>query len=472
MSKVKILILFFIIISFCFVFLPNIVRAEQDFTCVVYFTGIGCPHCAKADPIILKNFLNKYPDLVVVEYEIYQQVENAPLNYQASESYQTTFGIPRIIFGSEDYLVGDQQIINNFSSKVKGLKGNKCALVDGKIISFSGLDLSSLPGKPKIWNQNRILIKNNLEGNWIFAWNGENVEERNTEDIINNKDVLQELIKTENISGLIQGINYKTVGLITVSLSGQNIIFNNSVEFVVEGVGEPISRALTLSKILSLATVDAINPCALAVLALMLITILTYNPNNKRKILLAGLAFVCSVFIMYLFYGLVIIKFFQLIQALTSVRLWLYGALGFLAIVLGILNIKDFLKYKPGGLGTEMPMFLRPKVKKIISRVTSPAGAFVVGALVTVFLLPCTIGPYVICGGILSTLGLLKSLPWLLFYNLIFVLPMLIITIIVYLGVARVENVSDWKDKNIRYLHLISGIIILLLGLAMVLGWV
>ena len=143
-----------------------------------------------------------------------------------------------------------------------------------------------------------------------------------------------------------------------------------------------------------------------------------------------------------------------------------------LAIVLGILNIRDFFKYKPGSLGTEMPMFLRPKVKKIISRVTSPIGAFIVGAFVTIFLLPCTIGPYVICGGILYTLGILKFLPWLVLYNLIFILPMLIITVIVYFGVSKIEDVSDWKDKNIRYLHLISGIIIFFLGLAMVLGWV
>ena len=57
-------------------------------------------------------------------------------------------------------------------------------------------------------------------------------------------------------------------------------------------------------------------------------------------------------------------------------------------------------------------------------------------------------------------------------YNLVFVLPMLIITGIVYFGISKVQDVSSWKDKNIRYLHLISGLIILLLGLAMVLGWV
>jgi cytochrome c biogenesis protein CcdA len=78
----------------------------------------------------------------------------------------------------------------------------------------------------------------------------------------------------------------------------------------------------------------------------------------------------------------------------------------------------------------------------------------------------------VIAGGILSTLELIKTIPWLLIYNFIFVLPMVAITLIVYGGITGVENVSEWKDKNIRYLHLIAGIIIIFLGVAMVLGWV
>jgi len=119
-----------------------------------------------------------------------------------------------------------------------------------------------------------------------------------------------------------------------------------------------------------------------------------------------------------------------------------------------------------------MPMFMRPKVKKIIEGVTSPRGAFTVGIFVTVFLLPCTIGPYVIAGGILSAMELLGTIPWLLFYNIIFVSPMVAITALVYAGFTTVENVSGWKEKNIRHLHLIAGIIILLLGLAMFMGWV
>jgi len=229
---------------------------------------------------------------------------------------------------------------------------------------------------------------------------------------------------------------------------------------------------LTLTKIISLAAVDAINPCAIAVLTLMLIAILTYNPKNKKNVLLAGCAFITSVFIMYMFYGLVIINFFKIVQALTSIRLMLYKILGIFAIILGILNAKDFFWYKPGGFMTEMPIKLRPKAKKIISGITSPKGAFGIGLFVTLFLLPCTIGPYVIAGGILSTIELIKTIPWLILYNIIFIMPMIAIVLLVYGGISKINDVSGWKDKNIKYLHLSSGIIMIVLGLSMFLGWI
>ncbi|MCK4647738.1 hypothetical protein KAT24_02305, partial [Candidatus Pacearchaeota archaeon] len=98
-------------------------------------------------------------------------------------------------------------------------------------------------------------------------------------------------------------------------------------------------------------------------------------------------------------------------------------------------------------------------------------GAFIVGLFVTIFLLPCTIGPYIIAGGILSAMAIIKTIPPLLLYNAIFVIPMIIITGIVYFGISKVEDVSGWKDKNIKVLHLIAGIIMLLLGIGLLLGW-
>ncbi|MFH1364412.1 MAG: hypothetical protein ABIH52_02025 [Candidatus Aenigmatarchaeota archaeon] len=226
-------------------------------------------------------------------------------------------------------------------------------------------------------------------------------------------------------------------------------------------------------QILGLAAVDAVNPCALAVLTLILVSILVQNPDKRRRVLTAGLSFTLAIFITYFFYGLLIVHLFKTALAnISGVNLYLYTILGLAAIILGILNIKDYFSYKPGGIATEMPMRMRPAVKRVISKATSSGGAFIIGIIVTLFLLPCTIGPYVITGGILSGLDFMSVIPWLLIYNLIFILPMFLIVLVVYIGFTTVENVSGWKDKNIRYLHLVAGIIIILLGISMVMGWV
>ena len=113
---------------------------------------------------------------------------------------------------------------------------------------------------------------------------------------------------------------------------------------------------------------------------------------------------------------------------------------------------------------------MRPKVKKIINKITSPKGAFLIGFIVTLFLLPCTMGPYVVASGLLSKMGLLLALPWLAYYNLIFIIPMLLIVLVVYFGFKKVEDVSGWKERNIRWLHLIAGTLLFLVGVGLLSG--
>ncbi len=226
-----------------------------------------------------------------------------------------------------------------------------------------------------------------------------------------------------------------------------------------------------LTNTITLAFVDAVNPCALAVMAIMLTALLFKNPKQRYKVLYGGLLFTLAVFILYFIYGAVLVQFFSYaIPETGKFAFYVFKGFGALAILLGLLNLKDFLYYKAGSFGTEMPLFMRPKVKKLIDKAASPIGAFVVGLFVTIFLLPCTIGPYLIASGNLAKLSFYQTVPLLLLYNLIFILPMIAITLIVFLGLTTVEKVSGWKEKNIRYLHLVEALILIVLGVLMVAG--
>lgn len=225
-------------------------------------------------------------------------------------------------------------------------------------------------------------------------------------------------------------------------------------------------------RITGLALADSVNPCAIAVLTMVLVSILINNPDKRKKVLHAGIGFILAVYLGYLFYGAIIIQFFQSFATIMRENSnYIFNTLAIFAMVLGALNIKDYFAYQPGGIATEMPMFLRPRVKELIKKITSPIGAFVIGFLVTIFLLPCTIGPYVIASGLLAELGFINALPWLLYYNLLFVLPMAVIVALVYWGFKEVDDISGWKERNIKRLHLIAGILLFLVGISLLMGW-
>ncbi|MDA3836483.1 MAG: sulfite exporter TauE/SafE family protein [Nanoarchaeota archaeon] len=221
-----------------------------------------------------------------------------------------------------------------------------------------------------------------------------------------------------------------------------------------------------LLRITGLALADSVNPCAIAVLTMVLVSILVNNPKDKKKVLFSGLAFVAAVFVSYLFYGTIIVQLFKSMDAFLRVSsVYVNKGLALLAIGIGILNVKDYFSYKKGSFATEMPLFMRPRVKKFIQEITSPKGAFTVGFIVTLFLLPCTMGPYIAAAGTLATLSFIKIIPWLIYYNILFVLPMLAITFLVYWGFKEVDEVAGWKERNIKKLHLIAGILLIVVGI-------
>jgi cytochrome c biogenesis protein CcdA len=214
------------------------------------------------------------------------------------------------------------------------------------------------------------------------------------------------------------------------------------------------------------AAVDAINPCEFAILILLMATMLI-DEENRKKALLTGLAFSAAIFIAYFLMG---IGLFTLIRQYTlSFTGIFYKVVGILAIVIGLLNVKDYFWYGKGVL-MEVPQSWRPKMKSLIKGVTNPVGAFSVGLLVSLFLLPCTSGPYVVILGMLaSKVSFAKAVFYLILYNLIFILPMLIIVFAMYWGLTP-EKAEDWRKNKIRLLHLIAGVILIALGVVILFG--
>ncbi len=226
-------------------------------------------------------------------------------------------------------------------------------------------------------------------------------------------------------------------------------------------------KTLSLVTVIGAAIVDSINPCAIAVLLILLGALLA--AGNKKKAIKAGFAFTASIYIVYFLFGLGLFSALQI----TGLSFWFYKIIGILAIAIGLFNIKDFFWYGGGGFVMEIPRRWRPALKGMLGKVTTPLGAFLIGFAVCLFELPCTGGPYLVILGLLAEKTTqMGAIPILLLYNLFFVIPLIVITIAIYFGFSTVHKAGEWKERNIRLLHLIAGIIMLVLGILVVFGLV
>jgi cytochrome c biogenesis protein CcdA len=169
------------------------------------------------------------------------------------------------------------------------------------------------------------------------------------------------------------------------------------------------------------------------------------------------------VFISYYLMGLGV---YSAVEA-AGITHGLYIAVAALAIVIGLFNLKDYLWYGKWFV-MEVPLNWRPRLKQLIQRVTSVTGAFLIGFAVSLFLLPCTSGPYIVILGLLAeTETRASAMLWLVLYNIVFITPMIAITVAVYLGLTTTDRAEAWRTRHLAALHLVAGVLLLLLGAGM-----
>ena len=223
-----------------------------------------------------------------------------------------------------------------------------------------------------------------------------------------------------------------------------------------------LAGTLTIPAVVVAAAADSVNPCTFAVLVLLLGTLLV--AGRRGKVLQAGLAFTAAIYISYFLMG---VGIFSAIQAAGVQRPFILAVSG-LAILLGLWNMKDYFAYGKW-FTIEVPQRWRPTVKRITSSVVSIPGAFAVGILDSLFLLPCSSGPYIAILALLSkTTTRTQGISLLLLYNLIFILPLLLITLGVHFGFTTTARAERWRSARLGKLHLLSGVVMLLLGVCMI----
>lgn len=207
---------------------------------------------------------------------------------------------------------------------------------------------------------------------------------------------------------------------------------------------------------------DSINPCAFAVMFILLSSILQKS-GSKNKVLLAWFLFILAVFISYT------AMWIGLYHALASSTNTFYLKLTvwIIWILVWLANLKDYFWYGKWFV-MEVPFAWRKNMKKILNSIVSPGWAFIVWFIISLFLLPCTSGPYITVLWYLAAESSTINLWWYIYiimYNIIFIIPMVIITFIIWFWLKSTWELKEIKELNTERIHLITWLIMLALGL-------
>lgn len=218
----------------------------------------------------------------------------------------------------------------------------------------------------------------------------------------------------------------------------------------------------TLGTVIITALVDSINPCAIGVLILLVSIMVVYK--SKKELLFYGLIYIFFVFLTYLLAGLGILYFLSSIP--IKVSEYISIAVGSLIVAAGLIEIKDFFWYGRG-ITLSIPPEKAKQIHEMTKKMTLPAMVFL-GAFVAGVELPCTGGPYLAILTFLSQNFNFAAFLLLILYNIIFIMPLVVILLMVYSG-FKIQSLKRWKQNNRTYMRLATGIILILLGWLLIL---
>jgi len=259
---------------------------------------------------------------------------------------------------------------------------------------------------------------------------------------IKNGKIFAIAVGSQNADFWKDALNRKGV---TIRYMGEEIKILDEIELKRVSFFKPKTLKEILTICIVSALLDAINPCAINVL-LVFLTLMLINMESKRKIVYSGLSFTLATFVVYYLMGLGLLS---VIRGLWWIKYPLYAFAGWVGLM-------EMINGFRGKDWSPIPKPWKKAVDKGMRTILSPIGALIIGFFVGIVLLPCTSGPYVVALSALSGIDGFFKYMILILYNFIFILPFLVLTFLVPLGL-KTMTLKKFKRSSSEIMQIITG---------------
>ena len=387
-------------------------QAENEV--VIYiFWGDGCPHCAKAKPV-LEDLAKNHPTVKLYEFEIYNSQANQELFAQFGEVYEfTPRYVPTILIGEKMWEGYSDEFTQEITAVVEKCLAETCEDKGSTLIAGKG----------------------------FIPFGYETVEQ-----------------SAEPTSNLPTPVTTDTPAI-------NEEQSDNSARLPLFGEVDLTQMGLFLSTAL-IAFVDGFNPCSLWVLSMLLA--ITLHTGSRKKVLVIGLVFVTVTAAIY---ALFITGLFTVLKVVSFVG-WIQVVVALVALFFGFINIKDYFFYKEGvslTISEEKKPGIFQRMRKVMDAGDSwwglIGGTIVLAAGVSLVEFSCTAGFPVLWTNLVAAqqVPAISFVLLLLLYMLIYQLDELGI----FLAAVFTLKTSKMEEKHGRILKLIGGVLMLTLAIVM-----
>jgi len=218
----------------------------------------------------------------------------------------------------------------------------------------------------------------------------------------------------------------------------------------------------------TIAAMDAFNPCAFFIL-LFLLTMLVHA-RSRIRILMIGGVFVFISGAMYFLFMAAWLNVFLMVGQLD----WMTKIAGLLAVLIAVINIKDYFFFKQGvslTLSEDSRSGLFKRMRDMLSSRSTVAmvlGAVTLAVFANLYEFLCTAGFPMIFTRILTLeqLSLTQYYLYLLLYNLVYIIPLAVIVIVFTLTLGK----RKLQEHEGRIMKLLSGTMMVSLGAVLLLA--